>query len=88
LVCGQRLDLGHEFLTEVEQVLAVIEASPSSFPRLDGPSKELVVRRALMPRFPYAIIFLVLQAEIRVLGVAHAKRRPSYWLDRVMRESD
>ena len=36
-----------------------------------------------LPRFPYAVIFMDLGTEIRVLAVAHAKRRPGYWLDRV-----
>jgi hypothetical protein len=29
------------------------------------------------------VIFMDLGTEIRVLAVAHAKRRPGYWLDRV-----
>jgi hypothetical protein len=44
---------------------------------------DLEVRRALLPRFPYALVFLELQAEIRVLAVAHAKRHPDYWLNRL-----
>jgi len=42
---------------------------------------------ALLPRFPYAMIFMDLGTEIRVLAVAHAKRRPGYWLDRVEERS-
>ena len=45
--------------------------------------EDLVIRWALLPRFPYAVIFMDLGTEIRVLAVAHAKRRPGYWLDRV-----
>ncbi len=44
---------------------------------------DLEVRRALLPRFPYALVFLELQTEIRVLAVAHAKRHPDYWLNRL-----
>ena len=44
---------------------------------------DLEVRRALLPRFPYALVFLELQTEIRVLVVAHAKRNPDYWLNRL-----
>ena len=42
-----------------------------------------MIRRARLPCFPYAVIFMDLGTEIRVLAVAHAKRRPGYWLDRV-----
>ena len=44
---------------------------------------DLVIRRALLPRFPYALGFLELQTEIRILAIAHAKRHPDYWLNRV-----
>lgn len=58
-------------------------SSPASFPRLLNMPADLVIRRARLPRFPYAVIFMDLGTEIRVLAVAHAKRRPGYWLDRV-----
>ncbi len=45
--------------------------------------EDLVIRRARLSRFPYAVIFMALGTEIRVLAVAHAKRRPGYGLDRV-----
>lgn len=71
------------FLTEAERILAMIGESPASFPRLLDLPVDLVIRRALLPRFPYAVICMDLQTEVRVLAVAHAKRRPGYWLDRV-----
>jgi toxin ParE1/3/4 len=42
-----------------------------------------MIRRALLLRFPYALIFVDLGAEIRVLAPAHTKRRAGYWLNRV-----
>jgi toxin ParE1/3/4 len=39
--------------------------------------------RVGLPRFPYAVVFLVRVEELRVLAIAHAKRRPGYWLSRV-----
>ncbi len=81
----QRPGLEIEFLTEVRRVLPLIETSPASFPRLLDLPADLVVRRALLPRFPYAIVFIDLGTEVRVLAVAHGKRRPGYWLNRVER---
>jgi hypothetical protein len=43
-----------EFLTEVRRVLLLTETSPASFPRLLDVPADLVVRRALLPRFPFA----------------------------------
>ena len=82
----RRPGLDSEFLAEVDRVLPLIESSPSSFPRLLDLPRDLVIRRALLPRFPYAVIFMDLGEHIRVLAVAHAKRRPGYWLDRVGKE--
>ena len=80
---ARRSRLEVEFLSEVERVLPLIGTSPASFPRLLDLPVDLVVRRALLPRFPYAIVFMDLGTETRVLAVAHAKRRPGYWLNRV-----
>jgi hypothetical protein len=61
----------------------VIERSRASFPRLVDLPADLVIRRVLLPRFPYAVVFMDLGREVRVLAVAHAKRRPGYWLNRI-----
>ena len=77
--------LARRFLQEFETVLRVIESRSASFPRLLDTSPELNIRRALLPRFPYASIFIELPSEIRILAVAHVKRRPGYWLNRIRR---
>ena len=75
--------LAVKFLQEIDQAQQAIQSRPLSFPRLANTDVDLVVRRALLPRFPYALVFLELQTEIRVLAVAHAKRHPNYWLNRL-----
>ena len=74
--------LAVRFLQEIDQAQHAIQSRPLSFPRLANTAVDLGVRRALLPRFPYALVFLELQTEIRVLAVAHAKRHPDYWLNR------
>jgi toxin ParE1/3/4 len=73
------------FLEEFEAILRSIESRPALFPCLLDTSPELNLRRALLPRFPYASIFIELPSEIRILAVAHVKRRPGYWLNRIRR---
>jgi len=75
--------LGTEFLAEIEATLPLVSARPRSFPQLQGLDPVLEIRRALLERFPYALVFLVRPDEVRVLAVAHARRRPEYWLSRV-----
>jgi hypothetical protein len=80
---SRRPGLGSELLAEVDRLLPLIGGSPATFPRLLDVPGDLVIRRALLPRFPYALIFMDLGEHVRVLAVAHTKRRPGYWLDRV-----
>ena len=79
----RRDGLGSEFLDEVDATLPLLATRSRSFPRLQDVDPTLEIRRALLPRFPFALVFLVREDEIRVLAVAHAKRRPGYWLSRV-----
>ena len=75
--------LAIRFLQEIDQAQQAIQSRPLSFARLANTAVDLVVRRALLPRFPYALVFLELQTEIRVLAIAHTKRHPDYWLNRI-----
>jgi plasmid stabilization system protein ParE len=71
--------LGSELLDEVQATLPLIGRRPRSFPRLQDIDATLEIRRALLARFPYALVFLLVREdEVRVLAVAHAKRRPGY----------
>lgn len=79
----RRAGLAIRFLQEIDQTRVAIQSRPLSFPRLANTPDDLEIRRALLPRFPYALIFLELQTEIRVLAVAHVKRDPDYWLNRL-----
>lgn len=74
--------LGREFLDAIEEAQLDLSEGPALCSLAPGIPKELVVRRILVRRFPYAVVFLELPEEIRVLAFAHARRRPGYWRDR------
>ena len=40
------------------------------------------IRRLPLRRFPYSIIYSLTQAEVRILAVAHQRRRPGFWRGR------
>jgi hypothetical protein len=40
------------------------------------------VRRRLLRRFPYALLYSIKDDGIRVLAVMNLKRRPTYWVGR------
>lgn len=81
---AKRPGLSEDLLFELKRTLEAVETRPLSFPRLLDVPDELRIRRALLHRFPFAIVFLELpNGNLRVIAFAHARRRPGYWLSRV-----
>jgi plasmid stabilization system protein ParE len=70
--------LGREFLLEVERVAAVVLELPALGEQLDP-----VHRRVPLRRFPYGLVFRREGDVIRVVAVAHNRRRARYWTLRV-----
>jgi toxin ParE1/3/4 len=75
----ERQGLGDELVDEVSRALAVISASPTTWPIV---RRATGLRRFLLSRFPYTIIYAVVERDIRVFAFAHHKRRPGYWRKR------
>jgi hypothetical protein len=44
---------------------------------------EFGTRRAFLNRFPYFIVFRERDLAIQIIAIAHGRRRPAYWQDRV-----
>ncbi|HEY1896670.1 MAG TPA: type II toxin-antitoxin system RelE/ParE family toxin [Terracidiphilus sp.] len=40
-------------------------------------------RRMLLNRYPYFVVFRELPRKIQIVAIAHAKRRPGYWANRL-----
>ena len=70
---------GQRFAEAVERTLALIVEFPLAFPVLYAPD----IRSAKVARFPYRVVYVIVGPNIDVVAVAHAKRRPGYWRDRV-----
>ena len=71
--------LGDDFLDELANALKQVEDDPKRFPILETITSAKQYRRCRLARFPYFIIFEILESEMVVLAVAHSKRRPNYW---------
>jgi plasmid stabilization system protein ParE len=78
----QRAGLGLEFLKAVDAALARIEENPKIGARLFG-FEDVNIRHVFVRRFPYKVVYLELADRIEVLAVAHDRRRPAYWLERL-----
>jgi plasmid stabilization system protein ParE len=40
-------------------------------------------QRVVLDRYPFSIVYRELLHEIQIVAVAHAKRRPGYWTNRL-----
>jgi hypothetical protein len=80
---GQRPQLGDEFLSEVTHAYDRIAHDPGQFAKLSLviPGREL--RVCLLRRFPHLVVFECRTNELIVVAVAHGRREPLYWLDRL-----
>jgi plasmid stabilization system protein ParE len=70
--------LGFEFLDDVQRVVDALR----EYPKL-GRSIGRGIRRALLRRFPFSLIYSEEPDGILIVAVAHQKRRPGYWGKRI-----
>lgn len=66
--------LGDSFLAETDQLVVRIGRAPRLFPAVYRD-----VRRGRLRRFPYAMFYRVLDDQVWVLAVVHARRDPRVW---------
>ncbi len=78
--------VAHRFREHVFGTIAAICESPALSPPVRGVAKRLSVRRRVIARFPYSIVYVELETEVLILAVAHSRRRPAYWHKRVPRD--
>lgn len=67
-----------EFLREVDEAIASIAANPDRWAEhLYG------TRRCVLRHFPYVVVYLLNETRVEIVAVAHGRRRPGYWAERV-----
>jgi len=69
--------LGSEFLLNVDAAFNGILRNPKQYPVVH---KNL--RRAIVRRFPFQVIFIAEESRIVIIAVFHVKRDPQRWMDR------
>jgi len=71
--------LAETFKAEVMRAVAFIEQFPEGSPISSGQVRKKVLRKP----FEYTLFYVVEPERIRILSVAHHKRRPGYWRERL-----
>lgn len=75
----RRSGVGLAFLAAVDRAMDQVAACPESGASVPGVSADLPARRMPNPSFPSDLAYLLTADSIRVLAVAHVRRRPGYW---------
>jgi toxin ParE1/3/4 len=69
--------LGYDFSIEVLTAIQNIVNYPTAWPLIEED-----VRRCLVNRFPYGVIYSMDPSGILILAVMHLRRHPDYWKNR------
>jgi plasmid stabilization system protein ParE len=72
------LELDTAFLDEVSRILGHVRTTPERYGVIDGD-----IRKAVLRRFPYVILFRVLEHEVVVIACFHGRRDPDEWCTRI-----
>jgi len=70
--------LGSDFLDDVQHGIDIVRAQP-----LMGRDLGEGLRRILLSKFPFNLIYSLEPHEIVIVAVAHQRRRPDYWKERL-----
>ncbi len=74
----QKTGLEQEYLEEIENTVDLLRRYPEAGSKVRG-----LIRRLILPRFPYSLLYRPLEdGQIRILAVAHHRRKPQYWIGR------
>jgi len=69
--------LGYDFSLEVFTAIQNIITQPNAWPVMEDD-----VRRCLVNRFPFGVLYSLEPTGVFVVAVMHQRRRPDYWRSR------
>lgn len=67
-----------KFAEALNRAIDMIVKAPQRWPASSNG-----IRRFLLQKFPFAIVYRELPEIIQVLAIAHTRRKPGYWKQRV-----
>ncbi len=71
------LGLGKRFREEVRKAAIRIAEYPEAWSVERGE-----VRKCLLHKFPYKLLYSIEEGHILIIAVAHQHRKPDYWIER------
>jgi len=70
--------LGRDFALEIYSTVERILTYPDAWPIVEED-----IRRSLVKRFPFGVLYSKLEEEIVIMAVMHLNREPEYWKTRI-----
>jgi len=69
--------MGVAFSRAVDGAVSAVARFPGAFPEVHGS-----VRKAILRRFPYSLLFILEGDDVVVLGCFHHRQDPKNWAER------
>ena len=69
--------LGIDFLDEIENAISIICGNPKIAQKYSDD-----MRRFVLAKFPYSLLYVEEESGIVIVAVAHYRRKPGYWKNR------
>ena len=71
-------EVAAEFMRELDLAIAVVADRPDRWPAGHRNTRGYHLRR-----FPFRVVYLFDDNCVRIIAIAHDRRRPGYWKDRI-----
>ena len=71
-------DAALAFRSSIMKARTLVLGAPMAWPMFHLGTRKYTVRH-----FPYKIIYRIFQTRIQIVAVAHDRRRPNFWVDRL-----
>ncbi len=71
--------LGRRYHSEFQKLVAVVCTAPARFRVVLAPD----IRRAMFQVFHFDLVYREVDGQIQVLAIAHHRRQPGYWTERL-----
>ena len=72
------IGLGKRFKQEVKRAINIIKKMPEI-----GSQESGNIRRYILHKFPYKVLYSIEKDHIYVIAIAHLHREPMYWINRI-----
>jgi len=71
--------LGGDFLGIIEEAIDEIIEMPTTWPEIESGIRKRIIRR-----FPYSILYALNGNEVVIVAIMHQKQKPRYWIERYL----